>query len=65
MRDYIHITDLATAHISALEFLDSDESLKNRENFEIFNVGTGKSFSVFKSLESMKKLQVKILNSKF
>ena len=47
MRDYIHITDLATAHISALEFLDSDESLKNRENFEIFNVGTGKSFSVF------------------
>ena len=67
MRDYIHITDLATAHISALEFLDSDESLKNRENFEIFNVGTGKSFSVFEVIReyekaSGKNIKFKILN---
>ena len=44
MRDYIHITDLALAHISALEFLDAGESTKNTSNFEIFNVGTGKKF---------------------
>ena len=39
IRDYIHVVDLAKAHIAALERLLKD---KNKSNFEVFNVGTGK-----------------------
>ena len=41
IRDYIHVNDLAKAHILALEAL-LNERLKN----EVFNLGNGKGFSV-------------------
>ena len=44
IRDYIHIMDLASAHIKAIEFL----SKKNI--FEVFNIGTGHGVSVFELL---------------
>ena len=40
VRDYIHVQDLAIAHVKALDFL-----LENKVK-EIFNVGTGKGLSV-------------------
>lgn len=43
IRDYIHVVDLAKAHIAALNRLIEG---KNKENFEFFNVGTGKGSSV-------------------
>ncbi len=41
-RDFIHITDLAKAHISSIEYLTKQTDFKN----EIFNIGTGKGTSV-------------------
>lgn len=43
VRDYIHVVDLAKAHIKALERL---LKRKNKKNHEIFNLGTGKGYSV-------------------
>jgi len=45
IRDYIHIMDLASAHIKALEFLSE------KEIFEVFNIGTGHGVSVFELLK--------------
>lgn len=41
VRDYIHILDLAQAHIDALGYLERDD-----REFDVFNVGTGKGTSV-------------------
>lgn len=43
LRDYIHVTDLAHAHLQALTFLDSR---KETTLCEAFNVGTGEGVSV-------------------
>ena len=56
IRDYIHIMDLAEAHLAALFFLfESDHFLKN------FNIGTGKGTSVLeliKTFEEVNKCRV-------
>ena len=50
IRDYIHVTDLADAHILALEYLmDGGES-------EIFNLGNGNGFSVKEVIEKAMKI---------
>jgi UDP-glucose 4-epimerase len=41
LRDYIHIIDLADAHVKCIPFLD-----KNPRRFDAFNVGTGRGVSV-------------------
>ena len=46
IRDYVHVLDLAKAHIAALDYLDSD----NREH-TTFNVGSGSGSSVFEVLD--------------
>jgi UDP-glucose 4-epimerase len=43
IRDYIHVVDLAKAHVKAIERLGAAQ---NSENFNVFNVGTGKGNSV-------------------
>ena len=40
MRDYIHVVDLATGHVAALDWMNG------REGVEIFNLGTGQGTSV-------------------
>lgn len=60
VRDYIHVLDLASAHIKALEYLFS----QNKSNF--FNVGAGKGYSnkeIIKMVEKVsgKKVNVKII----
>ncbi|HRZ41964.1 MAG TPA: UDP-glucose 4-epimerase GalE [Bacteroidales bacterium] len=49
IRDYIHITDLADAHVKAIHRLLSVES---PEPWEIFNLGTGKGYSVLEMINA-------------
>ena len=49
VRDYIHVWDLAQAHIAALEFLDS--TFPSESNFEKINVGGGNPTTVLEFIE--------------
>jgi UDP-glucose 4-epimerase len=49
IRDYIHVLDLADAHLRALDFLAA------RDASEIFNLGTGRGSSVKEVLEASRK----------
>ncbi|WP_035586593.1 UDP-glucose 4-epimerase GalE [Hippea jasoniae] len=49
IRDYIHVMDLAKAHINALEYLKTNKS-------DIFNVGYSKGLSVKEVIETMKRV---------
>jgi UDP-glucose 4-epimerase len=51
VRDYVHVKDLAEAHISALDYLERDDC-----KFSTFNVGTGIGSSVFEVLSAVKKV---------
>ncbi|MDG1791177.1 MAG: UDP-glucose 4-epimerase GalE [Flavobacteriaceae bacterium] len=61
IRDYIHVVDLAKAHVVALERL-----LKNRNSnqFETFNIGTGKGSSVLEVVHAFEKVTQQKLNYK-
>jgi UDP-glucose 4-epimerase len=61
IRDYIHVVDLAKAHVVALERL-----LKNRNfnQFETFNIGTGKGSSVLEVVNAFEKITQQKLNYK-
>ena len=48
IRDYVHVEDLADAHVAALGYLDNDE----REH-RVFNVGTGKGSSVLEVIDAI------------
>lgn len=50
IRDYIHVTDLAQAHILAVEYLI------NGGESDIFNLGNGVGFSVKEVIETAKKV---------
>ena len=61
VRDYIHVSDIAEAHIKALEYLSSG---KNKENYEIFNLGTGNGVSVLEAVNAFEKTTGEKLNYK-
>lgn len=61
IRDYIHVVDLAKAHVKALDRLEKKE---NKENFEIFNLGTGKGSSVMEVIKAFEKVSRQKLNYK-
>lgn len=53
IRDYIHVVDLAKAHVIALErMLDN----RMKKNVEVFNLGTGKGYSVMDVINSFEKV---------
>ena len=52
VRDYIHVMDLAQAHVVAMERLSEN---KEKTNFEIFNLGTGKGSSVLEVINSFER----------
>lgn len=58
IRDYIHVVDLAKAHVVALERLLEN---KNAEKVETFNVGTGKGSSVLEVITAFEKVSNKKL----
>jgi UDP-glucose 4-epimerase len=53
IRDYIHVMDLANAHILALEYLEQN---KSTAHLEIVNLGTGTGHSVMEVIESFKRV---------
>ena len=48
VRDYIHVVDLARAHLKALE------SIKERRGIDYFNIGTGTGYSVLDIVKAYK-----------
>ena len=61
IRDYIHVVDLAKAHVIALQRLLEG---KNASNYEVFNVGTGTGSSVLEVIQSFEKVAEQKLNYK-
>lgn len=61
-RDYIDIVDLAKAHVCAVSrMLDG----KMKEDYEIFNIGTGKPLSVLELVNAFQKVNGVRLNYRF
>lgn len=58
IRDFIHVTDLAIAHIKALEFLIS----QNGSTCEAVNIGTGQGNSVLELIAAFEKVSEQKLN---
>jgi UDP-glucose 4-epimerase len=53
IRDYLHVVDLAKAHVIAVKRLVEN---KNRKNYEVFNLGTGKGVSVLEVIGSFERV---------
>lgn len=61
IRDYIHVVDIAKAHVVAVERLLEK---KNEANYEVFNLGTGTGSSVLEVINSFEKVSGESLNYK-
>jgi UDP-glucose 4-epimerase len=61
IRDYIHVVDLAKAHVAALSRLLQN---KAQENFEVFNVGTGTGSTVMEVITAFERASGETLNYK-
>ncbi|MGB8704018.1 MAG: UDP-glucose 4-epimerase GalE [Gillisia sp.] len=59
IRDYIHVVDLAEAHVAALKRLLNNES---ERNYDVFNLGTGKGNSVLEVVKSFEESTGQSLN---
>ncbi|MDX5428238.1 MAG: GDP-mannose 4,6-dehydratase, partial [Bacteroidota bacterium] len=53
IRDYIHVVDLARAHVAALNRLINE---RNESPMEIFNLGTGKGSTVLEVIQAFEKV---------
>ncbi|GGE43607.1 UDP-glucose 4-epimerase GalE [Psychroflexus planctonicus] len=53
VRDYIHVMDLAEAHVVAVERLLNNN---NKSDYEVFNLGTGKGYSVLEVIQTFEKV---------
>jgi len=61
IRDYINVVDLAKAHVVAIERLLHE---KNKQNYEVFNLGTGQGVSVLEMVNGFEKATGVKLNYK-
>jgi UDP-glucose 4-epimerase len=61
IRDYIHVVDLAKAHVAALKRLIEKN---NSESYEVFNIGTGKGSSVLEVIHAFEEVSGRKLNYK-
>lgn len=61
IRDYIHVVDLAKAHVIAI---DRMINMQMKKEFEIFNLGTGNGYSVLDVIKSFEKVSQVKLNYK-
>ena len=52
IRDYIHVVDLAKAHVAAIKRMESGQA---KTNYEVFNLGTGKGTSVLEIIGAFEK----------
>jgi len=53
IRDYLHVVDLAKAHVVAVKRLIEG---KNKKNYEVFNLGTGTGVSVLEAIKSFERV---------
>jgi len=53
IRDYIHICDVAEAHVKALQYSATDMAGKQ---IDIFNLGSGKGISVLEAIQTFEKV---------
>lgn len=53
IRDYLHVVDLAKAHVIAIKRLIEG---KNKKNYEVFNLGTGNGVSVLEAIKSFERI---------
>ncbi len=49
IRDYVHVADLAEAHVAAVDYLERSD-----RPYDTFNVGTGQGASVFEVLDALR-----------
>jgi UDP-glucose 4-epimerase len=61
IRDYIHVVDLAKAHVIAIDRMINN---KMKHDFEVFNLGTGNGYSVLEAIKSFEKVSGQKLNYK-
>jgi UDP-glucose 4-epimerase len=59
IRDYLHVVDLAKAHVVAVKRLVEG---KNKKNFEVFNLGTGQGVSVLQAIKAFERVSGVKLN---
>ena len=59
VRDYLHVLDLAKAHVTSVKRLLEK---KNKAAYEVFNLGTGKGVSVLEAIESFERVSGISLN---
>lgn len=57
IRDYIHVSDLAEAHVVSLDYLH-----RQKDAFEVFNLGTGKGNTVLEVVKTFEKVNHLELN---
>jgi UDP-glucose 4-epimerase len=53
LRDYVHVVDLAKAHVAALDHIANDP---NNGGYEVYNIGTGKPTSVMELIQAFEKV---------
>jgi UDP-glucose 4-epimerase len=61
IRDYVHVSDIASAHILALKYLIEN---KNKDNYDVLNLGTGNGVSVLEAINSFETVTGQKLNYK-
>lgn len=61
IRDYIHVVDLAKAHVSALRWLGKQS---DKPNNEVLNVGTGRGTSVLEAIAAFEQASGQKLNTR-
>ncbi len=61
IRDYIHVSDIALAHINAIRYL---EKLNKNNFYEVLNLGTGDGVTVLEAVKAFEKVTGKKLNYK-
>lgn len=62
IRDYIHVVDLAKAHVKALHLLDHKG---DATYYDVFNVGTGNGHSVLEVIKTFEQVSNQKLNYSF
>ena len=62
VRDFIHVVDLAEAHVIALNRMIAH---KTKSDYEIFNLGTGNGFSVREAIQSFERVSGQKLKYQF
>jgi UDP-glucose 4-epimerase len=62
IRDYIHVVDLARAHVVAVDRMINE---KYKSPYEVFNLGTGKGYTVLEVIKAFEKVSGQKLNYRF